>query len=141
MRIQRRHTAEVRRGAQESPCRFAVVSASRARFGGSKDSGLKTSVEYAYTRRGQLAGKYLGGKLNPDAAVEYEYAKDGQIVARTANGIRQTYVYDFKGQLLAVKDADGNAVERYAYDRARNMVKKVVRVRSVWFHDRLSLSA
>ena len=126
MRIQRRHTAEVRRGAQESPCRFAVVSASRARFGGSKDSGLKTSVEYAYTRRGQLAGKYLGGKLKPDAAVEYEYAKNGQITARTANGVRQTYEYDFKGQLLGVREGE-EYVERYAYDKAGNMVKKVIR--------------
>jgi RHS repeat-associated protein len=56
----------------------------------------------------------------------YEYSKSGQIVARTANGVRQTYAYDKKGQLLAVKDAEGNAVERYAYDKAGNMLKKTV---------------
>ena len=83
-------------------------------------------IEYEYTKYGQLAGKHLGGKLNPDASVTYEYSKSGQIVARTANGVRQTYEYDRKGQLLAVKDADGNAVERYAYDKAGNMLRKAV---------------
>ena len=85
-------------------------------------------IEYEYTKYGQLAGKHLGGKLNPDASVTYEYSKSGQIVARTANGIRQTYEYDKKGQLLAVKDADGKDVERYAYDKAGNMLKKTLRI-------------
>ena len=83
-------------------------------------------IEYEYTKYGQLAGKYLGGKLNPDASVTYEYSKSGQIVARTANGVRQTYAYDKKGQLLAVKDSDGKDVERYVYDKAGNMLKKTV---------------
>ena len=90
-------------------------------------------IDYMYTRRGQLAGKYLGGLRNPDAAVEYEYSKSGKILARTANGVRQTFEYDKKGQLLAVKDADGNAVERYAYDRAGNMTKKTVAGRTTTF--------
>ena len=85
-------------------------------------------IEYEYTKYGQLAGKYLGGRQNADASVVYEYSKSGQIVARTANGVRQTYEYDKKGQLLAVKDADGNAVERYAYDKAGNMLKKTLRI-------------
>ena len=83
-------------------------------------------IEYEYTKYGQLAAKHLGGKLNPDASVTYEYSKSGQIVARTANGVRQTYEYDFKGQLIGVKEGE-EYVERYAYDRAGNMVKKVVR--------------
>jgi RHS repeat-associated protein len=83
-------------------------------------------IDYEYTKYGQLAAKHLGGKLNPDASVTYEYSKSGQIVARTANGVRQTYEYDKKGQLLAVKDADGNAVERYAYDKAGNMLRKQI---------------
>ena len=83
-------------------------------------------IEYEYTKYGQLAGKYLGGKANPDASVTYEYSKSGQIVARTANGVRQTYAYDKKGQLLAVKDDAGNTVERYAYDKAGNMLAKTV---------------
>ena len=56
------------------------------------------------------------------------YIGIGQIVARAANGVRQTYEYDKKGQLLAVKDADGNVVERYAYDKAGNMLKKTLRI-------------
>ena len=83
-------------------------------------------IEYEYTKYGQLAGKYLGGKANPDASVTYEYSKSGQIVARSANGVRQTYAYDKKGQLLAVKDSDGHAVESYTYDKAGNMLKKTV---------------
>ena len=83
-------------------------------------------IEYEYTKYGQLAGKHLGGKLNADASVTYEYSKSGQIVARTANGVRQTYEYDKKGQMLAVKDSDGNALERYAYDKAGNMLKKQI---------------
>ena len=90
-------------------------------------------IEYEYTKYGQLAGKYLGGKLNADASVTYEYSKSGQIVARTANGVRQTYEYDKKGQLLAVKDSDGNAVERYAYDKAGNMLKKTVNGKTTTF--------
>ena len=87
-------------------------------------------IDFAYTKYGQLAGKYLGGKEKPDAAVEYEYSKSGQIVARTANGVRQTYEYDGRGQLLAVKGAD---VERYAYDKAGNMVRKSVRGKTTTF--------
>ncbi len=90
-------------------------------------------IDYEYTKYGQLAGKHLGGKLNPDASVTYEYSKSGQIVARTANGVRQTYEYDKKGQLLAVKDADGNAVERYAYDKAGNMLRKTVNGKTTTF--------
>ena len=90
-------------------------------------------IDYEYTKYGQLAAKHLGGKLNPDASVTYEYSKSGQIVARTANGVRQTYEYDKKGQLLAVKDSDGNAVERYAYDKAGNMLKKTVNGKTTTF--------
>ena len=90
-------------------------------------------IEYEYTKYGQLAGKYLGGRQSADASVVYEYSKSGQIVARTANGVRQTYEYDRKGQLTAVKDADGNAVERYAYDKAGNMLRKTVNGKTTTF--------
>ena len=53
------------------------------------------------------------------------HSKSGQIVARTANGVRQTYEYDGRGQLLAVKE-NGVHVERYAYDKAGNMLKKKI---------------
>lgn len=43
----------------------------------------------------------LRRKGGEDSRIEnvYEYSKSGQIVARTANGVRQTYAYDRKGQL------------------------------------------
>ena len=48
------------------------------------------------------------------------------LVDRTANGVRHTYEYDGRGQLLAVRNADGSDAERYAYDKAGNMVKKKI---------------
>ena len=51
---------------------------------------------------------------------------------RTANGIRQTYEYDGRGQLLAVKE-NGVHVERYAYDKAGNMLKKTIRGKTTTF--------
>lgn len=54
-----------------------------------------TPIDYAYTRHGRIAGKYLGGRLDPDAAVEY--SPSGRVVARTANGVRQDYGYDRRG--------------------------------------------
>ena len=92
-----------------------------------------TPIDYEYTKYGQLSGKHLGGKLNPHASVIYEYSKSGKVIARTANDIRQTYVYDKKWQLLAVKDADGQVVERYAYDKAGNMLKKQVNGKTTTF--------
>ena len=86
-----------------------------------------TPIDFTYTKYGQLAGKYLGGREKPEASVEYEYSKSGQIVARTANGVRQTYEYDGRGQLLAVKE-DGADVERYVYDKAGNMLRKTIRL-------------
>ena len=60
------------------------------------------------------------------------HSKSGQIVARTANGVRQTYEYDGRGQLLAVKE-NGADVERYAYDKAGNMLKKTIRGKTTTF--------
>ena len=51
---------------------------------------------------------------------------------RTANGIRQTYEYDGRGQLLVVKEGDAD-VERYAYDKAGNMLKKTIRGKTTTF--------
>ena len=74
-------------------------------------------IDFATRRKGGVDSRIV---------IVCEYSKSGQIVARTANGVRQTYEYDKKGQLLAVKNADGNAVERYAYDKAGNMLKKQI---------------
>ena len=76
-------------------------------------------IDFATRRKGGVDSRIV---------IVCEYSKSGQIVARTANGVRQTYEYDKKGQLLAVKDSDGNAVERYAYDKAGNMLKKTLRI-------------
>ncbi len=89
-------------------------------------------IDFAYTKDGRLAGKWLGGRESPDASVEYEYSRDGRIAARTANGVRQAYEYDARGQLVAVKEG-GADVERYAYDRAGNMVRKTVRGKTTAF--------
>ena len=90
-------------------------------------------IDYTYTKSGRLAGKYLGGLLNPDATVAYEYSKSGRIIARTANGQRQTFEYDRKGQLVSVNDAEGRAVESYSYDKAGNMVRKTVNGKTTIF--------
>ena len=74
-------------------------------------------IDFATRRKGGVDSRIV---------IVCEYSKSGQIVARTANGVRQTYEYDKKGQLLAVKDDAGNAVERYAYDKAGNMLKKQI---------------
>ena len=74
-------------------------------------------IDFATRRKGGVDSRIV---------IVCEYSKSGQIVARTANGVRQTYEYDKKGQLLAVKDSDGNALERYAYDKAGNMLKKQI---------------
>ena len=91
-----------------------------------------TPIDFAYDRLGRLAGKWLGGRGSPDASVEYEYSPDGRIAARTANGVRQAFEYDARGQLVAVRE-NGAEVERYAYDRAGNMVRKTVRGKTVEF--------
>ena len=89
-------------------------------------------IDFAYTKDGRFAGKWLGGRESPDASVEYEYSRDGRIAARTANGVRQAFAYDARGQLVAVKEG-GADVERYAYDRAGNMVRKTVRGKTTTF--------
>lgn len=62
----------------------------------------------------------------PLMKLEYFYAKDGTLIGRAINGARQNYEYDRRGQLLAVKDASGNDVERYVYDPAGNILSKTV---------------
>jgi len=59
-------------------------------------------------------------------SLEYFYAKDGTITGRSVNGRMQTYQYDKRGQLLAVVDGNGQAVEKYVYDRAGNILEKTV---------------
>jgi len=60
------------------------------------------------------------------ASVEYFYAQDGTLIGRAVNGIRQNFEYDKRGQILAVKDANGRDLERYTYDPAGNRLSKTV---------------
>ena len=92
-----------------------------------------TPIDYEYTKHGFLAGKYLGGRKEPISSVVYEYSKSGRIVARSVNGKRTAYEYDGRNQLLAVKDSDGNDIERYSYDKAGNMLKKTVNGKTTTF--------
>ena len=66
-----------------------------------------------------FAGKVL-------AEVEYFYADDGTLTGRAVNGKRMNFEYDLRGQLLAVKDAQGRDLERYTYDPAGNRLSKTV---------------
>ena len=65
--------------------------------------------------------------------VEYVYAPDGMLAGRTVNGQIQRFEYDKRGQLLAVKDAQGNDLERYVYDPAGNILSKTVHGRTTRF--------
>ena len=91
------------------------------------------AVFYSYTKLGQLESKIMGDTKSPISTLKYFYTKDGQITAREVNGKRQNYEYDVKGQLLAVKDSSGNAVEKYAYDPAGNILSKTVDGKTVTY--------
>ena len=60
------------------------------------------------------------------AEMEYFYADDGTLNGRAVNGKRVNFEYDQRGQLLAVKDAQGRDLERYTYDPAGNRLSKTV---------------
>ncbi len=81
---------------------------------------------YQYDNQGRLVRKALGSFEKPIADLKYAYSKDGSVASREVNGKLQNYEYDVKGQLLAVRDAKGNAVEQYIYDPAGNILKKTV---------------
>ena len=46
------------------------------------------------------------------ADIEYFYADDGTLIGKAFNGKRVNFEYDLRGQLLAVKDAQGKDLER-----------------------------
>ena len=66
-------------------------------------------------------------------SVEYVYAPDGMLTGRTVNGQVQRFEYDKRGQLLAVKDSQGNDLERYVYDPAGNILSKTVHGKTTRF--------
>ena len=60
------------------------------------------------------------------AELEYFYADDGTLTGKAFNGKRVNFEYDLRGQLLAVKDAQGKDLERYTYDPAGNRLSKTI---------------
>ena len=60
------------------------------------------------------------------AEIEYFYADDGTLIGKAFNGRRVNFEYDLRGQLLAVKDAQGKDLERYTYDPEGNRLSKTV---------------
>ena len=66
-----------------------------------------------------FAGKVL-------AEIEYFYSDDGTLTGKAFNGKRVNFEYDLRGQLLAVKDAQGKDLERYTYDPAGNRLSKTI---------------
>ena len=66
-----------------------------------------------------FAGKVL-------AEIEYFYSDDGTLTGKAFNGNRVNFEYDLRGQLLAVKDAQGKDLERYTNDPAGNRLSKTI---------------
>ncbi len=60
------------------------------------------------------------------AEIEYFYSDDGTLTGKAFNGNRVNFEYDLRGQLLAVKDANGKDLERYTYDPAGNRLSKTI---------------
>ncbi len=75
-------------------------------------------------RRFSLTAPAFAGKVL--AEMEYFYADDGTLVGKAFNGKRVNFEYDLRGQLLAVKDADGKDLERYTYDPVGNRLSKTI---------------
>ena len=71
-----------------------------------------------------LAAPAFAGKVV--AEIEYFYSDDGTLTGKAFNGKRVNFEYDLRGQLLAVKDAQGKDLERYTYDPAGNRLSKTI---------------
>jgi RHS repeat-associated protein len=92
--------------------------------------GNGTVTTYAYDDPGHL---HLTRILTVNAAGQvvqdyrYTYDADGNVVG-TADGVRPdlsaTYDYDEVGQLVAIRNSAGNAIESYAYDPSGNLIRK-----------------
>ena len=71
-----------------------------------------------------LAAPAFAGRVL--AEIEYFYADDGTLIGKAFNGKLVNFEYDLRGQLLAVKDAQGKDLERYTYDPAGNRLSKTI---------------
>jgi RHS repeat-associated protein len=76
-----------------------------------------------------LAAPASARTLAPGVLFEVAYAYDslGRPASRTVNGELQTFEYDGRDRLVAVRAEDGSDLERYRYDAAGNILEKTVR--------------
>ena len=76
-----------------------------------------------------LAAPAPAKTLAPGVLFEVTYAYDslGRPASRTVNGELQTFEYDGRDRLVAVRAEDGSDIERYRYDAAGNILEKTVR--------------
>ena len=79
---------------------------------------------YSFLFFALFASPLFAGKVL--AEIEYFYSDDGTLTGKAFNGKRVNFEYDLRGQLLAVKDAQGKDLERYTYDPAGNRLSKTI---------------
>ena len=94
-------------------------------------NGLQVTL--TYTPLGLPGSKTWGDTASPLATLRYLHDKDGTLIGREINGKRQAYVQDSRGQLLSVKDSNGNPLEDYRYDPAGNILSKTVNGKTTVF--------
>ena len=91
-----------------------------------KKSEMKRTITQIFTLLllVTLAAPAFASKVLAD--IEYFYADDGTLIGKAFNGKRVNFEYDLRGQLLAVKDAQGKDLERYTYDPAGNRLSQTI---------------
>jgi len=89
-------------------------------------NGMKAAI--SYDAMGRLAKiEFSGGPLAQPKILEYTWDAASQVTKRSWDSATQRYEYDPSGQLLKViDDASGTVLEAYTYDKAGNMLEKVI---------------
>ncbi|HEY8902931.1 MAG TPA: hypothetical protein VIM48_04435, partial [Chthoniobacterales bacterium] len=90
------------------------------------DNGINIAFRYdAMSRLSRV--EFSGGPISEPKILSYTWDAANQVTQRSWNGETQKYDYDPSGQLLKVTDAaTGEVLESYTYDKAGNMLEKVV---------------
>jgi YD repeat-containing protein len=90
------------------------------------DNGINIAFKYdAMSRLSRV--EFSGGPISEPKVLSYTWDAANQVTQRSWNGETQKYDYDPSGQLLKVTDAaTGSVLESYTYDKAGNMLEKVV---------------